>query len=561
MMLGIITIEQGQLVHTRQHNFCKGKPSGNHPDPNRCDGYIACNGRTPYKMNCPASLHYNVKTDQCDWPYNINPRCHKGIRPRHCPKENGYCVRPNGWDQNSGVIKLDSVDGNTEKQQASCLARCHTYAQATGCEEIWHRGNRGCYVHTREVARGNGVRNHACWVFSKCKAEQHWSEWSNWSSCSTTCDDGMKRRKRKCNGGNECKGKREEVIACHPCQGQWSEWSKWSVCTKTCGGGEKERRQDCKIRNNNNNCIRARKEMTVCNTRSCKDRNPCKVNNGGCSDDCSYKASKVKCTCRIDSILDEDKKTCIPIFPLYNRPTCGKDTVRRNRWIWQAAIYSDKRYVCGGALISPKVLVTTANCVSKRNKKYFVKLGQHETYRRGKSFEQQRSVHKVILHNKWKKASLGNDIAILTFKVPFTLTENVGPICLPGGNTALPGNKRCYVTGWGSIKDKLSNRRLQRSSEMSIIPNNRCNCPVVGGKRRKPMVTTNIVCGEFKRGESTFSGYRGGLLICRTNNGDGWVLEGLLSWGSQQCKDQRRKFNVFTRISKYATWLNERNLT
>ena len=74
----------------------------------------------------------------------------------------------NGRDQNSGVKKLNSLDGNTAKRQAACLKMCHAHKGATGCEEIWKQGNRGCYVHTKAVARGNGVAHHACWIFSKC---------------------------------------------------------------------------------------------------------------------------------------------------------------------------------------------------------------------------------------------------------------------------------------------------------------------------------------------------------------------------------------------------------
>jgi hypothetical protein len=29
---------------------------------------------------------------------------------------------------------------------------------------IWGQTNMGCYVHTREVARGNGAVNYFCWV-------------------------------------------------------------------------------------------------------------------------------------------------------------------------------------------------------------------------------------------------------------------------------------------------------------------------------------------------------------------------------------------------------------
>ena len=83
--------------------------------------------------------------------------------------EEGFCVKANGGDQNSGVIKLNDLDGNTSERQDECLELCHSEIGATGCEVIWNQGNRGCYVHTREIARGNGVDRHACWVFSKCE--------------------------------------------------------------------------------------------------------------------------------------------------------------------------------------------------------------------------------------------------------------------------------------------------------------------------------------------------------------------------------------------------------
>ena len=50
--------------------FCKGKKSGNYPDPERCDGFITCN-EIPQSVDCPAELLYNGKTNQCDWPENV----------------------------------------------------------------------------------------------------------------------------------------------------------------------------------------------------------------------------------------------------------------------------------------------------------------------------------------------------------------------------------------------------------------------------------------------------------------------------------------------------------
>ena len=77
----------------------------------------------------------------------------------------------NGGDQNSGVFKLNSVDGKTQGMKSFCYEQCRNYPGATGCEVAWSQGNRGCYAHTNAVARGNGVNNYVCWVFSKCQGK------------------------------------------------------------------------------------------------------------------------------------------------------------------------------------------------------------------------------------------------------------------------------------------------------------------------------------------------------------------------------------------------------
>merc|ERR1719186_67495 len=47
------------------------------------------------------------------------------------PQENGFCVLPNGLDQNAGVIKLDDIDGNIAGQKEKCLQKCLSYPGAS----------------------------------------------------------------------------------------------------------------------------------------------------------------------------------------------------------------------------------------------------------------------------------------------------------------------------------------------------------------------------------------------------------------------------------------------
>jgi len=47
---------------------------------------------------------------------------------------------------------------------------CSKVPGITACEGIKNQGNRGFYAHTRDVARGNGRRNHFCWLKKEGKS-------------------------------------------------------------------------------------------------------------------------------------------------------------------------------------------------------------------------------------------------------------------------------------------------------------------------------------------------------------------------------------------------------
>jgi len=84
------------------------------------------------------------------------------------PTQAGFCLDSNGNDQNSGVIKLWGGDfGPSESKQMECVEKCIAASgvrKTTGCEAIWHQGNRGCYLHTQDVSKANGADRHSCWL-------------------------------------------------------------------------------------------------------------------------------------------------------------------------------------------------------------------------------------------------------------------------------------------------------------------------------------------------------------------------------------------------------------
>merc|ERR1719356_474985 len=91
------------------------------------------------------------------------------LAPDEFRNDNGYCLDPNGHDQNSGLIKIgnDHDYGPSEDKIQECFNLCRKSSYAgkiTACEAIWQLSNRGCYIHTKPVFKGNGATRHKCSV-------------------------------------------------------------------------------------------------------------------------------------------------------------------------------------------------------------------------------------------------------------------------------------------------------------------------------------------------------------------------------------------------------------
>ena len=64
--------------------------------------------------------------------------------------------------QNNGVTKAEGSDYWTKDE---CLFWCNAQDEKTGCELIHpNYWNRGCYLHTAEVSRGNNDGCCDCWI-------------------------------------------------------------------------------------------------------------------------------------------------------------------------------------------------------------------------------------------------------------------------------------------------------------------------------------------------------------------------------------------------------------
>jgi len=67
--------------------------------------------------------------------------------------------------------------------------------------------------------------------------------------------------------------------------------------------------------------------------------------------------------------------------------------------------------------------------------------------------EQRLQIKRVILHERYNRTLLANDIALLELKKDIVFNKDVSPICLPTADVKT--GEICMTTGWGLTKGDM----------------------------------------------------------------------------------------------------------
>ncbi|XP_053431505.1 chymotrypsin-C [Nycticebus coucang] len=254
----------------------------------------------------------------------------------------------------------------------------------------------------------------------------------------------------------------------------------------------------------------------------------------------------------------EQASSCgVPSFlPNLSARVVGGENAIPHSWPWQISLQYLKddtwRHTCGGTLIASNFVLTAAHCISN-SRTYRVALGKNNLEVPDEEGSLIVAVDTIHVHEKWNSLLVRNDIALIKLAEHVELSDTIQVACLPEEGSLLPQDFPCYVTGWGRLWTNGPIADELQQGLQPVVDHATCSQPDWWSFR----VTKSMVCAGGDGVISACNGDSGGPLNCQAENGS-WEVRGIVSFGSGLGCNTRKKPTVFTRVSAYNDWINQK---
>ncbi|MGH0165154.1 UNVERIFIED_CONTAM: hypothetical protein FKN15_065262 [Acipenser sinensis] len=282
-----------------------------------------------------------------------------------------------------------------------------------------------------------------------------------------------------CDGTPDCKDESDED-SCNgkACPGGLFKCTSGECVSSTlfCDGTP-----DCKDESDEDSCNGKDHNDTPDSSPPSSTEGACTPNAFLCNDRKCLAKPNAQCDGVVDCPDSSDEQRCGRRPVLHSR-IVGGHSAGPGEWPWQVSLHFRQRgHICGASLISQCWIISASHCFQDSGASRYSSpslwsavIGTHSQNLTAPK-PVTHAIKRIIPHGRYDDVSLDYDVALLELAAPVMYNDNIQAVCLPAATHVFPVGQRCFITGWGLLKEEGASPVVLQQAPVMIINQTVCN--------------------------------------------------------------------------------------